>query len=1357
MRKIKLLICTMVGLMAVSTVMAKDYTTDLNSSTVTSISETVVKTADGIVFTGASADYGITVDNQKIEVAAGNMGMDFTISMENGATITKVVINHKQYVSALTSEGWSLDATNYISTWTGETTSVKAYADPWSYWSNCQMFSITVTTNESDDAGDGGDDPEPATLEEGVWYLYTTALDGESLQFYTRGSTWGTRAMIGDLGFPTQVATFGDGYRLTQVDWPNNGLGVDLYADQITVAWQAYGDAEDGYIFYSANITNPGYLTFNEAKELVTTTDAEAATPFFFMSVEDYNEYLETNADLQKTLALAYAGVEDETELFETYIVNDVTDKVQNAALAGSVDGWTKVMGNRSTNFATNSYGTESYEAQGTLSQTVEGLPAGLYKLTLQGYVRNGSCADCVTRSNQGYKMSSATLSANGSYVRLMDWADERVNDSNPNSMADASAAFADGKYVNELFAIVGEDGKLDITIAWPSFVGMCWIMVKNLTLTQYAAPASPQDLPELTEDEDYPKYYYIENFRSGNFAAWTGDDSQLAQTEELTSANFFYFTGAIEDGKAVVRIHSYETDQINASFNSWTEEGVDVSIFPNPYNDNGMVIAYSSSSAWDDQSSHTKIGGWYPSASDNLGTTWVLHRSPNDDDIDAAIQAIADQDAFLTAAEEVYAQGAALYPRTQLGNEELTLSADQFSSNYPEPNEGSIAALIDNNASTFFHSQWSASTEGVHNLQVSLPENTTTEFILKYTARTSSNDHVKTMEVYGSNDGGQTYSDLLTTINLPTVGSGVSDEVAFSTGDTPYTYYRFDVTDCYPSYRKYFHFAEFHLYNGVPTLPAELNVTEESAEALRLALYNLRINLNKGIATQDDVDAVKNAMAGLKLNVADAEVTSLIGYCYEGYPASVSDEDAAAIAALLGVSDPSEVTIAAIAPDGTYVTDNNGRGDTDGWRNAAGEFVGWGTEGCTFYSQPYAELNDGVWSFGTYMGSFPDVVTAPTSFTTPIAFMANGAEVVVNFTLSYVFQTDFDYQPEVGDCDNTVQYWMEFSDTYNITAGQTAHFDFFNYTNGQKNYNNWTMAAVNSDAHNKFENPDYAEFFILRADAFGFGDYLKTGAVQSNLNLDEDIFGQIMNGAKVHLDVNFDGDVVTVNGLINGADGNVYDYNVVSKSIPADTIFLFFTTEKGHISAYPDAIEEGSEEFEIPNVDFKDETYAGTTATVDFNDAIDAIGCSLDGAIVMGLDPTTGTMSSDAMAVYDGWHNLDGDNCTWGSEGCAFCVKFYASETDNVWVCVFPGNEMDVNKAYSAYWALMNAETGSYYLYQITISSTAENKASDADGVEGVKADIKAAKVYDLSGRQVKTMQKGGIYILDGKKISVK
>jgi len=73
-----------------------------------------------------------------------------------------------------------------------------------------------------------------------------------------------------------------------------------------------------------------------------------------------------------------------------------------------------------------------------------------------------------------------------------------------------------------------------------------------------------------------------------------------------------------------------------------------------------------------------------------------------------------------------------------------------------------------------------------------------------------------------------------------------------------------------------------------------------------------------------------------------------------------------------------------------------------------------------------------------------------------------------------------------VGEEDCSTGWWSAFSDFITITGNQTMHMGFYNHTNGNENWNNWVIVVTNGK--NRGE-AGYAEYFVLRADAWGWGD----------------------------------------------------------------------------------------------------------------------------------------------------------------------------------------------------------------------------------------------------------------------------
>ena len=109
----------------------------------------------------------------------------------------------------------------------------------------------------------------------------------------------------------------------------------------------------------------------------------------------------------------------------------------------------------------------------------------------------------------------------------------------------------------------------------------------------------------------------------------------------------------------------------------------------------------------------------------------------------------------------------------------------------------GGIAALVDNNEGTYFHTRWEGATVSEpHYFQVDLGEElSTNNFTFSYKPRNGS-PAPTAMKVYGSNDG-TTFTDVLATITegLPAHDSGNTYQSSTISSEISYRYLRFTVT----------------------------------------------------------------------------------------------------------------------------------------------------------------------------------------------------------------------------------------------------------------------------------------------------------------------------------------------------------------------------------------------------------------------------------------------------------------------------------------------------------------------------------------------------------------------------------
>ena len=152
-----------------------------------------------------------------------------------------------------------------------------------------------------------------------------------------------------------------------------------------------------------------------------------------------------------------------------------------------------------------------------------------------------------------------------------------------------------------------------------------------------------------------------------------------------------------------------------------------------------------------------------------------------------------------------------------------------------------------------------------------------------------------------------------------------------------------------------------------------------------------------------------------------------------------------------------------------------------------------------------------------------------------------------------------------VGATDNTTAWWNAFSDYYVIGPNQKLTINFTNHSSKEANYHNW-LSIVTTDAARAGEG--YSEYFVLRADNYGWGGTAWNGAnLSSNFNWDS--FKTDMDGANIVLSVTRIGARVEVYADITSSDGvtKYYERYFALCGSPTANIRCFLTTEKGHLT----------------------------------------------------------------------------------------------------------------------------------------------------------------------------------------------
>ena len=148
---------------------------------------------------------------------------------------------------------------------------------------------------------------------------------------------------------------------------------------------------------------------------------------------------------------------------------------------------------------------------------------------------------------------------------------------------------------------------------------------------------------------------------------------------------------------------------------------------------------------------------------------------------------------------------------------------------------KGGVAALIDGNPNTHFHTAWENVPAGPHYFQVDLGDgNTISDFSFNYTLRKDGGDDFPSQfTIKGSNNDADYEGITVIDITMPNnAGEATGKSYSFDVTDVEkeYRYLRFEVTNTKSyngaGYRTYFHLAEFDLFKIVTEALPEYRVT---------------------------------------------------------------------------------------------------------------------------------------------------------------------------------------------------------------------------------------------------------------------------------------------------------------------------------------------------------------------------------------------------------------------------------------------------------------------------------------------------------------------------------------------------
>ena len=148
-----------------------------------------------------------------------------------------------------------------------------------------------------------------------------------------------------------------------------------------------------------------------------------------------------------------------------------------------------------------------------------------------------------------------------------------------------------------------------------------------------------------------------------------------------------------------------------------------------------------------------------------------------------------------------------------------------------------------------------------------------------------------------------------------------------------------------------------------------------------------------------------------------------------------------------------------------------------------------------------------------------------------------------------------------VGADDNSTAFWGAHSPNIQVISHQVCTINFTNHTSKAANWNNFLVVLCKEDN---------AEYAVLRADNFGWGDGYAACKKSCGQTNDEEWAAWLnaMDGAKVKLQVSNNGDgTADINATITGSDGKEYHQEYIGVNmIDADNFYFRLTVEGAHV-----------------------------------------------------------------------------------------------------------------------------------------------------------------------------------------------
>lgn len=175
-------------------------------------------------------------------------------------------------------------------------------------------------------------------------------------------------------------------------------------------------------------------------------------------------------------------------------------------------------------------------------------------------------------------------------------------------------------------------------------------------------------------------------------------------------------------------------------------------------------------------------------------------------------------------------------------------------------------------------------------------------------------------------------------------------------------------------------------------------------------------------------------------------------------------------------------------------------------------------------------------------------------------AFLSvDGAHLEIDPETVYVGQSYAAGVYKVGPADLSAPWWTYFSDFTKITGNTSSPFAYtFDNFGGGANWNNWLLVVTNGKNR---DEAGYAEYFVIRSDAYGWGDAYDGNNITHNYDFDN--FVTQMKNSHCMVIITRNANRLDMTAKVTASDGTkLDDYTFYSEGITTTDIGLFLTVD---------------------------------------------------------------------------------------------------------------------------------------------------------------------------------------------------